>query len=123
MQFLKLASVAAALLGQACAFPQRGGPPGFPGQGAPPTPDEGCVDSEVPYIRSYFYVGGGYVDDGSGGHIFRDQMYVEKLLPTFGVTQETPIVLIHGQAQTGTVSALQIPKALFGRSQSFSAEP
>lgn len=115
MQFLKLASVAAALLGQASAFPQRGGPP--------PTPDEGCVDSEVPYIRSYFYVGGGYVDDGSGGHIFRDQMYVEKLLPTFGVTQETPIVLIHGQAQTGTVSALQIPKALFGRSQSFSAEP
>ncbi|KAF4814867.1 putative secreted lipase [Colletotrichum tropicale] len=102
MQFLKLASVAAALLGQASAFPQRGGPPGFPGQGAPPTPDEGCVDSEVPYIRSYFYVGGGYVDDGSGGHIFRDQMYVEKLLPTFGVTQETPIVLIHGQAQTGT---------------------
>ncbi|EFQ34508.1 hypothetical protein CGRA01v4_13876 [Colletotrichum graminicola] len=60
------------------------------------------VDSEVPYVRSYFYVGGGYVDDGSGGHIFRDQMYVEKLLPVLGVTQSTPIVLIHGQAQTGS---------------------
>ncbi|KAJ6440841.1 alpha/beta-hydrolase [Purpureocillium lavendulum] len=52
--------------------------------------------------RSYFYVGGGYVDDGVGGHIFQDQMYVERLLPADGVTQDTPLVLIHGQAQTGT---------------------
>ncbi|TDZ36828.1 putative secreted lipase [Colletotrichum spinosum] len=87
MQFFKLAAVAAALLGQSSAFP---------------SPEAKDCDSEVPYIRSYFYVGGGYVDDGSGGHIFRDQMYVEKLLPVEGVSQETPIVLIHGQAQTGT---------------------
>ncbi|KAI8656391.1 AB hydrolase-1 domain-containing protein [Fusarium sp. Ph1] len=59
-------------------------------------------DAEVPSIRSYFYVGGEYVEDGNGGHIFRDQMYVEKLLPVSGATQDTPIVLIHGQAQTGS---------------------
>lgn len=102
MQFSKLAAAAAALFGQASAFPPTfGGPADLPAK-------EGCVDSETPYIRSYFYVGGGYVDDGSGGHIFRDQMYVEKLLPVHGVSQETPIVLIHGQGQTGSVSALQI---------------
>ncbi|UNI16224.1 hypothetical protein JDV02_002684 [Purpureocillium takamizusanense] len=52
--------------------------------------------------RTSFYVGGGYVDDGAGGHVFRDQMYVERLQPAGGVTQDTPLVLIHGQAQTGT---------------------
>ncbi|KAJ3543704.1 hypothetical protein NM208_g3431 [Fusarium decemcellulare] len=57
---------------------------------------------EVPSIRSYFYVGGGYVSDGAGGEIFRDQMYVEKLVPAKGAKQKTPIVFIHGQAQTGT---------------------
>lgn len=106
MQFLKFTAAAAALLGQASAFPPGPGF-GFPGGGGGPDsqPDrDGCVDSEAAYIRSYFYVGGGYVDDGSGGHIFRDQMYVEKLLPTTGVSQDTPIVLIHGQAQTGSVS-------------------
>jgi hypothetical protein len=60
--------------------------------------------SEVPSIRSYFYVGGGYVSDGAGGEVFRDQMYVERLLPVEGAKKETPIVFIHGQAQTGTVS-------------------
>ncbi|KAK1999391.1 alpha/beta-hydrolase [Colletotrichum falcatum] len=94
MHFLKLAAAGAALLSQAAAFP--------------PLSDlfqlnaAGFSDSEAPYVRSYFYVGGGYVDDGSGGHIFRDQMYVEKLVPALGVSQSTPIVLIHGQAQTGT---------------------
>ncbi|KAF6830390.1 hypothetical protein CMUS01_07754 [Colletotrichum musicola] len=87
MQFLKFAAVAAALLGQSSAVPAA--------------PEQDC-NSEVPTIRSYFYIGGGYVDDGSGGKIFRDQMYVEKLLPVGGVSQETPIVLIHGQAQTGS---------------------
>ncbi|KLU80905.1 hypothetical protein MAPG_00002 [Magnaporthiopsis poae ATCC 64411] len=60
------------------------------------------ADGEVPYVRTYFYAGGRYVDDGNGGKIFRDQMYVEKLLPAGGVTQTRPVVLIHGQAQTGT---------------------
>ncbi|KAL8364949.1 hypothetical protein RB595_003982 [Gaeumannomyces hyphopodioides] len=59
-------------------------------------------DGEEPYVRTFFYAGGQYVDDGSGGKIFRDQMYVEKLLPVGGVTQTTPVVLIHGQAQTGS---------------------
>ncbi|CAG1997342.1 unnamed protein product [Fusarium graminearum] len=57
---------------------------------------------EIPSIRSYFYVGGAYVSDGAGGEIFRDQMYVERLSPAGGAKRETPIVFIHGQAQTGT---------------------
>ncbi|PNP82739.1 hypothetical protein FNYG_03970 [Fusarium nygamai] len=57
---------------------------------------------EVPAIRTYFMVGGGYVDDGAGGEIFRDQMYVERLVPTKGPYKSTPLVFIHGQAQTGT---------------------
>ncbi|KAF5021123.1 hypothetical protein F66182_6823 [Fusarium sp. NRRL 66182] len=59
-------------------------------------------ETEVPAIRSYFYVGGQYADDGVGGHVFRDQMYVEKLVPVDGVVKETPIVMIHGSGQTGT---------------------
>lgn len=61
-------------------------------------------NDEVPYTRSYFYVGGNYVDDGAGGHIFSDQMYVEKLTPIGGTNQTLPLVFIHGQGQTGTVS-------------------
>ncbi|XEU95063.1 hypothetical protein FSHL1_000347 [Fusarium sambucinum] len=60
------------------------------------------VNSEVPAIRSFFYTGGQYVDDGEGGHVLRGQMYVEKLTPAKGPSQETPIVMIHGVAQTGT---------------------
>jgi len=69
--------------------------------------DAGSVSaapSEVAAIRSYFYAGGGYAADGAGGHIFREQMYVERLQPAKGVTRPNPIVFIHGQAQTGTVS-------------------
>ena len=43
--------------------------------------NERPAQSEVPAVRTYFYVGGGYSDDGKGGHIFKDQMYVEKLSP------------------------------------------
>lgn len=64
---------------------------------------------EIPYFRDYFYVGGGYVDNGSGEHIFRDQMYVEKLQPVGGATQDNPIVMIHGQGK-------QIRKMLSARS-------
>lgn len=42
------------------------------------------VNEEVPYIRNYFYTGGRYVSDGSGGHVFQDQMYVERLTPPGG---------------------------------------
>ncbi|KAF4965642.1 hypothetical protein FSARC_6579 [Fusarium sarcochroum] len=58
--------------------------------------------TEIPAIRSFFYAGGGYADDGDGGHIFRDHMYVEKLVPANGSIKKTPIVMIHGMAQTGT---------------------
>jgi hypothetical protein len=54
--------------------------------------------------REYFYVGGSYVNT-STGHIFANQMYVEKLIPK-KTTQTYPLVFIHGQAQTGTVSSL-----------------
>ncbi|KAF2853232.1 alpha/beta-hydrolase [Plenodomus tracheiphilus IPT5] len=61
------------------------------------------VDHETAAIRTYFYVGGGYSDDGNGGHIFKDQMYVEKLSPSSTRHNKyNPIVLIHGQGQTGT---------------------
>ena len=50
--------------------------------------------SESPYTRSYFYVGGRYVEDGKGGgqHVMVDQMYVEKLLPISGAHHPWPIV-------------------------------
>lgn len=58
--------------------------------------------AEAPAQRSYMYVGGQYIDNGSGEHVFTDQMYVEKLSPVKGATKPHPIVFIHGQAQTGT---------------------
>ena len=59
--------------------------------------------AEVAAVRTYFYVGGGYVEDGNGGHIFKDQMYVEKLEPAFpSMNGSGSVVMIHGQAQTGT---------------------
>lgn len=58
---------------------------------------------EVPAQRSYMYVGGQYILNDAGEHVFADQMYVEKLTPTAGSTKPHPIVFIHGQAQTGTV--------------------
>ena len=47
--------------------------------------------------------------DGTGMHFFKDQMYVEQLVPPGGITQKEPIVFIHGQAQTGTVSVAPCP--------------
>jgi hypothetical protein len=58
---------------------------------------------EVPAQRSYMYVGGHYALNTAGQHVFTNQMYVEKLTPTAGVTKPYPIIFIHGQAQTGTV--------------------
>ncbi|KAE8147585.1 Alpha/Beta hydrolase protein [Aspergillus avenaceus] len=60
------------------------------------------ANNEIAYHRNYLYVGGQYVQNDAGEHIFTDQMYVEKLTPTQGVTQKHPIVFIHGQAQSGT---------------------
>ncbi|THZ32434.1 alpha/beta-hydrolase [Aureobasidium pullulans] len=49
------------------------------------------VNEEVPCIRNYFYAGGRYVSDGSGGHVFQDQMYVERLTPPGGPRKQTPL--------------------------------
>ncbi|KAI0123341.1 Alpha/beta hydrolase family-domain-containing protein [Xylariales sp. AK1849] len=57
---------------------------------------------EVPHTRTYFYVGGVYGDDGAGSLVFHNQMYVEQFSPLQHTRQESPIVMIHGQAQTGT---------------------
>lgn len=59
--------------------------------------------TEVAYHREYLYVGGQYVQNADGDHLFADQMYVEKLTPQGGASKPHPIVFIHGQAQTGTV--------------------
>jgi hypothetical protein len=68
---------------------------------------EGWSD-EVAHIRDFFYMGGQYISDGAGGHVFSDQMYVERLQPSSGIKQDYPIVLMHGQAQTGTVRYSQL---------------
>jgi hypothetical protein len=64
----------------------------------------GGLDSEVPNTRTFFYIGGEYANNGDGEHILRNQMYVERLRPTGRTVRDTPIVLIHGQGQTGTAS-------------------
>ncbi|KAI0757781.1 Alpha/beta hydrolase family-domain-containing protein [Daedaleopsis nitida] len=60
------------------------------------------ASSDTPHTRKYFYTGGQYVDDGTGNHIWTDQLYVEELTPVGGVRKEHPLVLIHGNGQTGT---------------------
>lgn len=58
---------------------------------------------EVTAIRTYFYVGGNYVTDDTGMHRFKDQMYVERLVPAAGAKHRVPLIFIHGAGQTGTV--------------------
>lgn len=58
---------------------------------------------QAPHTRDYFYLGGRYVDDGRGDFLLAEQTYVEHLIPVHGVKKPYPLVLIHGQAQTGTV--------------------
>ena len=57
--------------------------------------------------REYFYVGGNYIETNNG-HIFVNQMYVEKLTPV-KPCQPYPLVFIHGQGQTGTVGFFPRP--------------
>lgn len=59
---------------------------------------------EVPMIRDYIQVGGRYVENAAGEHVFQDQMYVEHLAPVNGTTQRYPLVMLHGAAQSATVS-------------------
>ncbi|PHH91330.1 hypothetical protein CDD83_901 [Cordyceps sp. RAO-2017] len=63
---------------------------------------DGVCEAEMPHLRTYFYVGGQYGRDTDGAHRMRGQMYVERLLPIDGVTQEWPVVLVHGKGMTGT---------------------
>jgi hypothetical protein len=69
--------------------------------GAIPIKESRGTSGEVAAVREYFYVGGSYVNTSSG-HLFSNQMYVEKLNP-LEPCQPYPLVFIHGQAQTGTV--------------------
>ncbi|PGH08833.1 hypothetical protein AJ79_05837 [Helicocarpus griseus UAMH5409] len=59
------------------------------------------ISAEAGHRREYFYAGGGYVNT-KNGHIFQNQMYVEKLSPIGGSTREYPVVLLHGGGQSGT---------------------
>ena len=70
------------------------------------------LSQESPYQRTYFYVGGQYVDDGKGNgrHVLQGQLYVEQLTPVDGIRRPWPVVLIHGGGQTGTVRAMIIYK-------------
>ncbi|KAL4763580.1 alpha/beta hydrolase [Aspergillus foveolatus] len=61
----------------------------------------GSHGAEALHRRSYFYVGGEYVNT-TDGWMMHNQMYVEKLSPANGTTQLYPIVFLHGGAQTGT---------------------
>ncbi|KAE9371905.1 alpha/beta-hydrolase [Stipitochalara longipes BDJ] len=56
---------------------------------------------EAVHHRSFFYIGGGYVNTPAG-HVLQDQMYVERLSPIGGSKKPYPIVFLHGGAQTGT---------------------
>jgi hypothetical protein len=69
------------------------------------TPYSADAMGEIPSIRSYFYIGGTYVESDTG-HRLHNQMYVERLQPVTGEARDNPIVLIHGQAQSGTVGLL-----------------
>lgn len=68
------------------------------------------MTQETPVSRQYFYAGGRYTDDGTGlgRHIFEDQMYVEKLSPALSYPKQYPLVFIHGQGQSGTVSMSRV---------------
>lgn len=54
-----------------------------------------CSSKETPYYRDFFYVGGHY-EDSELGNLTYDQIYVEKLTPVGGITQQKPIIFFHG---------------------------
>ena len=55
--------------------------------------------------RSYFYVGGTYMDDENtpGERVMQGQMYVEQLTPLGGSRHPFPLVFMHGGGQTASV--------------------
>ncbi|CAF3573045.1 unnamed protein product [Rotaria sp. Silwood1] len=65
--------------------------------------DSTCTKDSFPIHREYFYVGGEYVFDVfSNSSFMTGQMYVEHLTSPFGIQQLYPLILIHGNAMTGT---------------------
>ncbi|KAJ4416053.1 hypothetical protein N0V82_006976 [Gnomoniopsis sp. IMI 355080] len=61
-----------------------------------------CATSETTFHRDVFYVGGRWIDnDYTSGNVTADQLYVEKLTPAGGVTQDKPLVFFHGGAVSG----------------------
>ncbi|CAF2614042.1 unnamed protein product [Rotaria sp. Silwood2] len=62
-----------------------------------------CTKDSFPIHREYFYVGGEYIFDVSSKRsVMTGQMYVEHLTSPYGIQQLYPLILIHGNAMTGT---------------------
>lgn len=59
---------------------------------------------EADHQRRYLYAGGRYEKNDDGAHVYKDQMYVEHLIPSGGVRKDFPLLFVHGQGQTGAVS-------------------
>lgn len=59
-----------------------------------------CKSNEAAFHRDAFYVGGRDLKTDRGTST-ADQLYVEKLTPTGGVTQANPLVLFHGGGFSG----------------------
>nr|CDP27778.1 Putative protein of unknown function [Podospora anserina S mat+] len=53
------------------------------------------------HTREVFYVGGEYVDDGTGNETVYGQVYVEHLVPVRKPLQKYPIIFIPGSSRTG----------------------
>jgi pimeloyl-ACP methyl ester carboxylesterase len=90
--------LAATFAPSALAAPRRAGL----GAGSSPKA-RAAVKTDYPLAladQGYFFVGGNYVERGSG-HIMADQMYVSYKVPRRG-GRPYPIVMIHGGGQTGT---------------------
>ncbi|KAH6642243.1 Alpha/Beta hydrolase protein [Boeremia exigua] len=60
-----------------------------------------CKSQQTHHQRDVFYVGGRLLNTGTG-NLTVDQLYVEKLTPSVGVTQPRPLVFFHGGAVSGT---------------------
>lgn len=64
-----------------------------------------------PHYREYFYIGAQYVEQGpptdgeaagSDSLLAEGQIYVEHLIPAHGVTQNFPLLMLHGAGMTAT---------------------
>ncbi|KAA8895173.1 alpha/beta-hydrolase [Sphaerosporella brunnea] len=62
---------------------------------APTTPQQ------TPHTRQILYLGGHYISTANGT-FHHDQIYIEQLTPLAPSAAKAPILLLHGNAQTGT---------------------